>query len=60
MPKLGMEPIRRRQLIEATYEVLRREGFANTTLAKIAAEAGLQIPTEAGRDSDLKPATVPT
>jgi len=41
MPKLGMEPIRRRQLIEATYEVLRREGFANTTLAKIAAEAGL-------------------
>ena len=41
MPKLGMEPIRRRQLIEATYEVLRREGFASTTLAKIAAEAGL-------------------
>lgn len=41
MPKLGMEPIRRKQLIEATYEVLRREGFANTTLAKIAAEAGL-------------------
>jgi TetR/AcrR family transcriptional repressor of bet genes len=41
MPKLGMEPIRRGQLIAATYEVLRREGFANTTLAKIAAEAGL-------------------
>ncbi|WP_315919088.1 transcriptional regulator BetI [Mesorhizobium sp. SP-1A] len=41
MPKLGMAPIRRRQLIEATYLVLHRDGIDDLTLKKIAVEAGV-------------------
>lgn len=41
MPKLGIAPIRRKQLIDATYEVLHREGIHDLTLQKIAAEAGM-------------------
>jgi len=41
MPKLGMGEIRRRQLIDATYVVLHREGMDNLTLKKIADEAGI-------------------
>jgi transcriptional repressor BetI len=41
MPKVGMEPIRRRQLIEATIASIHEEGLANTTIARIARRAGL-------------------
>ena len=41
MPKLGMAPIRRKQLIEATYLVLHRDGIDSRTLPKIASEAGV-------------------
>ncbi|MGB3391582.1 MAG: transcriptional regulator BetI [Pseudaminobacter sp.] len=41
MPKLGMAPIRRRQLIDATYLVLHRDGIDALTLKKIATEAGV-------------------
>jgi TetR/AcrR family transcriptional repressor of bet genes len=41
MPKLGMAPIRRKQLIEATYLVLHRDGIDDLTLKKIATEAGV-------------------
>ncbi|MGH6945727.1 MAG: transcriptional regulator BetI [Kiloniellales bacterium] len=41
MPKVGMEEIRRRQLIEATVASLHADGFGNTTLARIAGRAGL-------------------
>ena len=33
MPKLGMEPICKRQLIEATIASLHAHGFADTTVA---------------------------
>lgn len=41
MPKVGMEPIRRRQLIAATIASIHEDGLANTTLARIARRAGL-------------------
>lgn len=41
MPKLGMAPIRRKQLIDATYLVLHRDGIDDLTLKKIATEAGV-------------------
>jgi len=41
MPKVGMEEIRRHQLIEATIASIHHDGFANTTLARIARRAGL-------------------
>ncbi len=41
MPKVGMEPIRRRQLIEATIESMHLDGFANTTVQRISRRAGL-------------------
>lgn len=41
MPKVGMHPIRRKQLIEATIAVIDRAGLADTTIARIAKEAGL-------------------
>lgn len=41
MPKLGMEPIRRRQLINATVASIHRHGFAETTVSRICAEAGV-------------------
>jgi TetR/AcrR family transcriptional regulator, transcriptional repressor of bet genes len=41
MPKLGMPPIRRDQLIRATFETIDRVGLADATIAEIAGRAGL-------------------
>lgn len=41
MPKVGMQPIRRKQLIEATTAAIHRYGYANTTVAKISKIAGV-------------------
>ncbi len=41
MPKLGMEPIRRGQLIAATIAAIREDGLGEATLARISARAGL-------------------
>jgi transcriptional repressor BetI len=41
LPKLGMEPIRRRQLIEATIAAIHENGFADATLQRISALAGV-------------------
>lgn len=40
MPKLGMEPIRRQQFIEATIQIIHEEGLERTTLARVARQAG--------------------
>lgn len=39
MPKIGMEPIRRRQVIDATMESIHEDGIAHTSLKRIAARA---------------------
>lgn len=41
MPKIGMQEIRRRQLIEATVDTIEAYGFAETTIARISQSAGL-------------------
>ena len=41
MPKVGMEPIRRRQLIDATITSIGRYGLADTTVQRISREAGV-------------------
>lgn len=41
MPKVGMEPIRRRQLIKATMEAIDEAGLADATVARIAKRAGV-------------------
>jgi TetR/AcrR family transcriptional regulator, transcriptional repressor of bet genes len=41
MPKLGMGPIRRKQLIAAAIASIHDYGFAEATVAKIAAKAGV-------------------
>lgn len=41
MPKVGMEPIRRKQLIEATLASIGEVGFAATTVQSIARRAGV-------------------
>jgi transcriptional repressor BetI len=41
MPKLGMEEIRRRQLIEATIASIHEIGFAGSSLSRISARAGV-------------------
>lgn len=41
MPRVGMEPIRRRQLIEAAIYCIERQGIADVTIAQIAQQAGL-------------------
>ena len=41
MPKLGMAPIRRKQLIEAAVAVIHEDGFARATVARIAKRAGV-------------------
>jgi len=40
MPKTGMEPIRQRQFIEATVEIIHEEGLHATTLSKVGRRAG--------------------
>lgn len=41
LPKVGMEPIRRRQLIDATIGAIHEHGFADTTVSRISARAGV-------------------
>ncbi len=41
VPKLGMEPIRRRQLIDATIAAIDENGFSETTVSRISARAGV-------------------
>lgn len=41
MPKLGMGPIRRKQLVEAAIAVIHEQGFAQATVARIARRAGV-------------------
>jgi TetR/AcrR family transcriptional repressor of bet genes len=41
MPKVGMEPVRRAQLIDATCESIFRFGLADTTINKISGLAGV-------------------
>lgn len=41
MPKIGMQSIRRRQLIEATIATIEAHGFADTTIARISQRARL-------------------
>lgn len=41
MPKVGMEPVRRRQVIDATMECIHKEGMARTSLQRIARYAGI-------------------
>ena len=41
MPKVGMEPIRKRQLIEATIASIHAHGLADTTVATISRAAGV-------------------
>ena len=41
MPKVGMQPIRRRQLINATLEAINEVGMHDATIAQIARRAGV-------------------
>ncbi|WP_294912310.1 transcriptional regulator BetI [Tatumella sp. UBA2305] len=41
MPKVGMQPIRRRQLIDATLETINEVGLHYATIAQIAKRAGV-------------------
>ncbi|AWH17508.1 transcriptional regulator BetI [Stenotrophomonas sp. ZAC14D2_NAIMI4_7] len=41
MPKKGIEPLRRQQLIDATFQVIHEIGLADATVATIARKAGL-------------------
>src|SRR5260370_40485455 len=41
MPKVGMEPIRRQQLIDATIVSIGRYGLADTTVQRISQAAGV-------------------
>lgn len=41
MPKVGMEPIRRRQLIDATLSTINEVGINDATIAQIARRAGV-------------------
>ncbi len=41
MPKLGMAPIRRQQLVEAAISVIHEQGFNHATVARIARQAGV-------------------
>lgn len=43
MPKVGMQPIRRQQLIDATIRTIASVGYSDTTVGKIAREAGLSV-----------------
>ncbi|UEM20633.1 transcriptional regulator BetI [Skermanella mucosa] len=61
MPKVGMEPIRRQQLIEATITSISRYGFADATISRISKEAGVStgiIHHYFGSKDDLLEATM--
>ncbi len=61
MPKLGMEPIRRRQLIDATIAAIEANGFSETTVSRISARAGVStgvVHHYFGNKNDLLEATL--
>lgn len=41
MPKVGIQPVRKRQLIDATIATIAEHGFGEATIARIARRAGL-------------------
>lgn len=41
MPKIGMEPVRREEIVRATLKLIASEGLASVTLDRIAAGAGV-------------------
>ena len=41
MPKVGMQPIRRQQLIDATLAAVNELGFAEASISQIAQRAGV-------------------
>lgn len=43
MPKLGMEPVRRQQLMDATIASIHQDGFQDATVARISRRAGLSV-----------------
>ena len=43
MPKLGMEPVRRQQLIDATIASIHQDGFQDATVARLSRRAGLSV-----------------
>ena len=43
MPKIGMQPIRRQQLIDATIRTIAQFGYSDTTVGRIAKDAGLSV-----------------
>lgn len=43
MPKLGMETVRRQQLIDATIASIHQDGFQDATVARISRRAGLSV-----------------
>lgn len=43
MPKLGMEPIRKAQLIDAAFECIHEYGFPGTTIARVSEKAGVSV-----------------
>ena len=62
MPKLGMAPIRRKQLVEAAIAAIHEHGFANATVARIVAASPACAPqamfaelTKRSRDSSSVP-----
>jgi TetR/AcrR family transcriptional repressor of bet genes len=61
MPKVGMEEIRRRQLIEATIASIHEVGFADSSLSRISAKAGVStgiVHHYFGNKADLLEATL--
>lgn len=61
VPKLGMEPIRRRQLIDATIAAIEANGFSETTVSRISARAGVStgvVHHYFGNKNDLLEATL--
>ncbi len=43
MPKLGMEPIRKAQLMAAAFECIHEYGFSGTTIARVSEKAGVSV-----------------
>ncbi|WLD57226.1 transcriptional regulator BetI [Salinispirillum sp. LH 10-3-1] len=43
MPRIDIEPIRRRQLINAVLEVIGEYGFQGTTMGRISAQSGMSV-----------------
>lgn len=43
MPRVGIEPLRRQQLIDAALEVIAREGFQGATVGRISQASGMSV-----------------